>query len=326
MESRYLISCDWGTSAFRLRLVEGRPDPEMLAERSTADGILAFQPARPDAFERHLAAAIDALFGAAATAPEPAPVYLSGMVTSSLGWKELPYARLPFPLDGSAAVVERAVLERRYGAHPLLFISGVRSDDDVLRGEETELIGLLSRDAERSLAGSCVTVLPGTHSKAIEVEAGRVTGFRTCMTGELFQVLQRSSILRHSVEAPAGPGDPGNPFFERGVRRAARDGLLASLFTVRAGTLIEGIDRGSNAHYLSGLLIGSEVASIVRRHVAPRPILVGGNASLQALYLRALDLLGAGARVRAAPEEVTSLAATLGHWSLRAQLERRRAP
>jgi 2-dehydro-3-deoxygalactonokinase len=146
------------------------------------------------------------------------------------------------------------------------------------------------------------------------------------MTGELFQVLQRSSILTHSVEPSAGPGDPGNPFFERGVRRAAHEGLLESLFTVRAGALLDGIDRGSSSHYLSGLLIGSEAASIVRRHAALRPIVVGGSASLQALYLRAFDLLGAGPRVHAVPEEVTSLAATLGHWSLRAQLERRRAP
>jgi 2-dehydro-3-deoxygalactonokinase len=312
----FLISCDWGTSAFRLRLVRPGPTPEVVAERSTLDGILAIQPAGAEGFERHLAAEIERLFGAAGLAPEPAPVYLSGMVTSSVGWKELHYALLPFPLDGSRAVVARAALDLPHGSHPLLFISGLRSEDDVLRGEETELIGIFGHPGVQAFADSCVAILPGTHSKAVVVARREIVAFRTYMTGELFSVLGRSSILSRSID-PSVPGDPDDPAFERGVRRGCEEGLIESLFTVRTGPLLAGVPSGANARYLSGMLIGAEAASIARRHPASCPILVAGGAALQALYARAFELVGAGARTHAAPPEVTGLAAVRGHCILR---------
>lgn len=316
-----LMSCDWGTSSFRLRLLQGKESPGIVAERSSTQGILTFPPSDAEAFQGYLTVEIDRLFREARVAPEPVPIYLSGMITSSLGWRELRYTDLPFPLDGSRAVVERASLERPYGAHELVFFSGVSSVDDVMRGEETELVGILSDPACRGFGVSCIAVLPGTHSKVVEVDARRIVGFRTYMTGELFQVLRSHSILRHSVEAEGGRAGEGEELFEWGARRGAEQGLIESLFTVRANVLVGGVPRELNGSYLSGLLIGSEAASILRRFPPPRPIVLAGAARLQHLYRRAFDLAGAGARIHAVSEDVGTVAASLGHWSLRPMVE-----
>jgi 2-dehydro-3-deoxygalactonokinase len=316
-----LVSCDWGTSAFRLRLVEVAAEPRVTAERTSERGAAAFRPGDAAQFQNYLALELDRLFEQAETPPVAATIYLSGMVTSTLGWRVLPYATLPFPLDGSAAVTESDRLERSYGTHRLVFISGVRSEDDVLRGEETELIGILSDAAHARFAADGIAILPGTHSKVVELQAGRALGFRTYMTGELYQVLRQASILRHSVDAEAALDQAGGELFDQGVRRAAGGGLLESLFSVRANVLLAGVAPASNSAYLSGLLIGAETASILRRFPAPRPLVLGGGTALQSLYARALELLGAGTRLHAVPRELSAIAAARGHCVLRAALE-----
>src|SRR6266545_8316152 len=149
IDNSFLISCDWGTSAFRLRLLQGKDSPTIIAERCSSRGILTFPAADTDEFQDYLILELDRLFRAAKLSPEPFPIYLSGMITSTLGWKELPYADLPFPLDGTQAVVERTLLRRVYGTHDLIFVSGARSSDDILRGEETELMGIFQEPALR---------------------------------------------------------------------------------------------------------------------------------------------------------------------------------
>jgi 2-dehydro-3-deoxygalactonokinase len=313
-----LLSCDWGTSTFRLRLVAPRPAPRVLRERCSPRGVTAFQAGEAAGFAHHLGEEIDRLLGDAGLAPAAWPIFLSGMVTSTLGWRELPYARLPFAADGSGAVLAGGSLERPYGTHPLTFVSGLRSDDDVLRGEETELVGLLADPSLRGFGADSIVVLPGTHSKVLEVAAGRVVGFRTYMTGELYQVVGQASILRHSVAPDLTLDAAGTRLFEAGVRRAAAEGLSASLFTVRTNVLLGRAERGPNTAYLSGVLIGAEAVSIAGRFAPPRPILVGGTTGLQALYGQALALVGAAGRLHFVPPEISSIAATLGHCALAA--------
>ena len=225
----FAISCDWGTTTFRIRLLRDGPGagPRVLAERTSASGIAAFAPRAEGEYRAFLAVEIPALFAAAGTAPQHAPVILSGMITSSLGWKQPPYAQLPFPLDGSAAVIERDRLETGHGTHELVFVSGVRGADEVMRGEECELIGLYGQPESVPFRDSSVAILPGTHSKTLEIGAGRVNTFRTFLTGELFDVLCRHSILRHSVGsggASSGRRWPGRK--RRPPRPARRSGPL----------------------------------------------------------------------------------------------------
>lgn len=315
-----LISCDWGLSTFRLRLLEGAGVPDVVAEICSARGIADMAAKSPSEFGEILREAIRALFLRASSAPAPIPVSLSGMVVSSLGWKQLPYAALPFPLDGSHSVIGEDQLVCAYGTHPLFFISGLSSREDAMRGEECETVGLFSLADARRFHEHAVAVLPGTHSKSIEVRDGEVTAFRTFLTGELFDLLCRHSVLRHSVGADVRV--EADEFFGMGVRRSSERGLLGSLFSVRARDILEGLSEEHCRSYLSGLLIGDELATIVATHPAPVPLVLGGSSSLQRLYVRALEVLGAGPRTNAIPEAITSCAASLGHW----QILRRQRP
>jgi len=321
IDNSFLISCDWGTSAFRLRLLQGKDSPTIIAERCSSRGILTFPAADIDEFQDYLILELDRLFRAARLSPEPFPIYLSGMITSTLGWKELPYADLPYPLEGTRAVLAYTLLQRVYGTHELVFISGVRSKEDVLRGEETELIGILREPTLRKWVSSCVAVLPGTHSKVIEILDKTILNFRTYLTGELFDVLLQNSILKHSVQPEPNAGDGALELFDTAAQLAASEGLLDSLFTVRTNVVLKGVPRDANTLYLSGLLIGTEVHSTLKRFPAPTPILLAGKPSLQSLYARAFRALGETSRIHAVPEEVTSLAAALGHWGLRPGVE-----
>ena len=117
-DNSFLISCDWGTSGFRLRLLHGKDSPAIIAERCSSRGILTFPAGDVDEFQDYLILELDRLFRAAKLSPEAFPIYLSGMITSTLGWKELPYADLPYPLGGARAVLARTLLQRVYGTHP----------------------------------------------------------------------------------------------------------------------------------------------------------------------------------------------------------------
>ncbi len=310
-----LISCDWGTSTFRIRLLRGEAAPALVAERSSAAGVVVFAHGAEAEYRSFLSREISALFAGAHLPAEPAPVLLSGMITSSLGWKQPPYAELPFPLDGSAAVIERDRLETPYGGHDLVFVSGVKGSEEVMRGEECELVGVYAHPEAARFAGSSVALLPGTHSKVLEINSAQLTRFRTFLTGELFDVLCRHSILRHSVAGVDADAEPG-PSFEEGIERVARRGLLGSLFSVRARQLLDGVAPAASHAYLSGLVIGDELTTLLRLYPPDVPLLMCGNARLARLYRRGLLALGEGARAHVLPEDVTGLAAGLGHWRL----------
>jgi len=311
-----LISCDWGTSAFRLRLLRGAEVPKIVAERSSSRGILTFDPRDKGEFQDYLILEIERLFRRARISPTPVPVYLSGMITSSLGWKELPYAEVPFPLDGSRILIKKGSLQRPYGTHELIFVSGMRTGDDIARGEETELIGVFSDPQLSAQRTASLVILPGTHSKAVEVRNGEVVGFRTYLTGELFQALQQHTIIKHSVGSGPAGFEEAQELFDLGIRRASVEGMLGWLFTIRTNDLLKGIPRDLNTYYLSGLLIGDELSSILRSHRSSTPILLCGSLALQKLYFRGLTVLAAGSRAHLVSEKVTSIAAALGHWCL----------
>jgi 2-dehydro-3-deoxygalactonokinase len=309
-----LVSCDWGLSTFRIRLLAGSSVPEMMAESAGTRGIASLATRSPMEFSAVLRDAIQDLFHQARETPRPVPVCLSGMITSSLGWKELPYARLPFPLDGSGALIGEDVLVCSYGSHPLYFISGISSRDDAMRGEECEVVGIFSAAGDRQPRDEAVAILPGTHSKAIKIHGGQITDFRTFLTGEMFDILCRHSVLRHSVETDAEVETDES--FEMGVQRSLEYGLLGSLFSVRARDLLDRVSPRRGRNYLSGLLIGDELKATLASNPTPVPVVLGGTPSLQRPYRRALELLGAGTRVVPIPESISSLAAALGHWHI----------
>lgn len=271
------LSCDWGTSNFRLRWT-GRGMHRVYHSEEGAGKIAAEGGDRAARFKSVLAAAM-----ASVGAPPGLPVVISGMASASIGWKELPYAGLPFPLDGTRV--------SWHEVEPGVFlIGGVCSDEEVMRGEETQAVGWAFTGVGKANE-STLLVLPGTHSKHLWVEAGRVTHFRTYMTGELFDLLAKHSVLRHSVRLGAAPDEGA---FREGVAKGADAPLNAALFRVRTRQVLDRVDAGVNTSFLSGLLIGAEMAEAGRAKI---PVVVACGVEMGKAYICAAEKLSFAARV-----------------------------
>ena len=218
------------------------------------------------------------------------PIVISGMATSSIGMEEVPYATLPFPTDGSLASTRRFMAQIDF-PHDLTLISGVRTQNDVMRGEETQLIGLL--DLLNTLqvdVDESILIFPGTHSKHIYIRQQQVIDFHTFMTGELFNLMAYHSILNDSVE----PTDLQTlsisdiRAFTAGIN-SADSSVLNDLFKVRTNQLFNKLSKKENALYLSGLLIGDELKTL-KKQPGWQLILCSGN-NLYELYKLAMDVL-----------------------------------
>jgi 2-dehydro-3-deoxygalactonokinase len=273
-----VIGLDWGTSS--LRAWRFAPDGAVRARRESPHGITALPPG---GFEAAFAAAVGDWLADGEKA-----ALLCGMVGSRQGWVEAPY--LPCPA-GTAEIAAAAMTLPISGPHALI-VPGLTCRDadgvpEVMRGEETKLVALLTRIGGRE-ATLCS---PGTHAKWACVAGGRIEGFTTHMTGEVFAALSRHTILRHSLEAaPEGGGIP--PGFAAGLAQARRPGgLLHQIFGLRTRSLMGEMAPGEGAGFLSGLLIGQEVAAVLEAGVAP-PVVIAGADHLARLYAAALDAWG----------------------------------
>jgi 2-dehydro-3-deoxygalactonokinase len=211
------------------------------------------------------------------------PVVLSGMSSSSIGIAEVPYATLPLNLSEPELKYQEIPASAAY-PHQIYVFGGLCSSDDVMRGEEAQLIGLKDLLPE----ADCMVVLPGTHSKHITLCNQRITAFRTYMTGELFHVLKNHSILKNSL-APTENAVQPSIYFEQGVRKALETGLAGSLFQIRANSLLKHVPADSNEDFLSGVLIGAELQSLKGFR---GPVALGGSNPLLTLYQSALGTLG----------------------------------
>jgi 2-dehydro-3-deoxygalactonokinase len=238
------LAADWGTS--NLRAWRLGPDGAVKAARRFPWGVATLKPGEAAAKLRD---EVRPALGA-----EDLPAVLCGMVGSAMGIAVAGYADCPAGGEELAGNLFK-VAERTFIVPGLRC---VRPDGypDVIRGEETKVLGWLALDARRQ-AGEHVLCLPGTHGKWALVRDGRIAHFMTCMTGELFALLSERSVLKPG----APPSDPAS--FEEGLRFGAADGPLASrLFTVRARMVGQGLEGGKAASYLSGLLIGDEAARL----------------------------------------------------------------
>ncbi|MSU36630.1 MAG: 2-dehydro-3-deoxygalactonokinase [Pedosphaera sp.] len=282
------VSCDWGTSNLRLRLVNdlGAVEREVNSIDGTAK-LAALEGDRASVFRETLLRHLADL-----SAPASLPVVLSGMASSTIGWHELPYARVPFALDGHDAV--HCKIDERF-----CLISGLCTCADILRGEETEAVGLASWLGQ-SLPNAAMFVLPGTHSKHLEVRDGAIIDFQTYMTGELFDLLAHQSVLRHSVDAGTA-FDPA-PFAD-GVRESSRP-LSSSLFRVRTRQVLDRQTSASNASFLSGILIGTELNAL---RTLPQRIVIAAGKQLRLSYRTAADVLGLGDQVTLVSSELLSV-------------------
>jgi len=286
------LSCDWGTSFFRLRLVQ-TDTLAAIAEESSNQGIAGVfnswqQQPGADRLSFYLAiigAHIARLEQALHVSLKYMPVLVSGMASSTIGMIEIAYKEMPFHVDGSDLIVKKIEASPAF-LHDLYVISGVRNDSDVMRGEETQLVGCISTATLQKQ----LVILPGTHSKHIILEKSRAVSFQTYMTGEFFELLSQKSILSVSVEKGAGIQEERNrQSFEAGVADSKRFNLLHGCFRVRTNSLFKRMDRQQNYYYLSGLLIGSELQHLASGERLPVTLVI--NAVLHPFYTEALRLL-----------------------------------
>ena len=276
MTQASLLACDWGTTNLRAWTLAA--DGAVVGHQEFPIGVGRLQPG--EAATRFRDEVRPAL------AAQGLPAILCGMVGSTLGWAVVPYQACPADLDDLSTALH--AVEPDVRIVPGVSCPGVTGASDVMRGEETQILGWVAMDPARS-RGRHLICHPGTHAKWAVVEDGRLTRFATAMTGELFAVLRKHSVLRTDDE----PGDEAA--FAEGVRAAGQgDALSTRLFSARGRVVADGRPAESTADYLSGLLIGAEVAGT--------PPLLGvepgsavqliGDLNLCRWYAQALQLRG----------------------------------
>lgn len=271
-----MIAVDWGTSSLRAYRLDAHGG--VVEQRRDPRGILACE----GRFAEVLAELVGEWTG---------DIVLCGMIGSRNGWIELPY--LPCPADaGALAAGMREHHDPLLAGRALWFVPGLDCHaqagvPDVMRGEETQLVGLAGVLAR----GRHLVCLPGTHSKWAWLEDGRIIDFATVMTGELYAVLRSHSLLGRLMS------DDGHAFdadaFAQGVDRSGEPGGLAhQLFGTRTLALFDRLPGEALGSYLSGLLIGDEIR---HRQPAPTQVHLVGSAALTARYAHALAHLGIAA-------------------------------
>lgn len=261
------IAADWGTTNLRLWAMRGR---RVVERRATGQGMAGLTP---EDFAPVLAQA---------TQGWPlVPVIACGMVGSRQGWVEAAYAPVPCPATPRVVRVPDA-------GRPVHIVCGIRQDSpaDVMRGEETQIAGLLALTPEFD----GIACLPGTHTKWVRISAGEICNFKSFMTGELFGLLAGQSVLRHSVGC-----DDHDPATFREALSLAMDRPAqgyAGLFQIRAETLLSDLPPAQARARLSGTLIGWELAAAKPWWLGHQITIIGAPA-LSALYAGALTAQGA---------------------------------
>jgi len=277
MDEPAYVAVDWGTSSFRLWLVDRAG--HVLAERRSDEGMLA---AAKSGFAGVLQAHL-----AAVAAPGHLPVLVCGMAGAKTGWVEAGYVDTPAPLSAILKQAARVPGEAR----DIRILPGIAQRDtkapDVMRGEETQLLGALGLEA----AGEALVCMPGTHSKWVRAKDGTVAQFSTFMTGELFSVVSRETILSLAVAGADEAEDIAS--FKSAVKAAFEAPAFAAnlLFTARSRQLLFGSTPAAARETLSGTLIGAELAAGLSGSVPKAGITLIASGRLAALYRQAFDAL-----------------------------------
>jgi 2-dehydro-3-deoxygalactonokinase len=281
--STSLIAIDWGTTSARAYRLGAAG--EIVETRSAPLGIGTLR-------EGGFGPALDTLLDE--WRDYSVPRIACGMIGSRQGWIEAPYVQCPANL---AAIGHGLVTTpgRELAIVPGARCVGAAGVPDVMRGEETQLVGAIGQNEPRVLA-----VLPGTHSKWAIVERGQLTEFVTFMTGELYAVLLAHSILGRMAGSAAGTAsEVGTAFFRGVVRGSAGDGLAHAIFGARTLALVGDLASEDVGDWLSGVLIGDELRAARdwarARGVDAATVRVIGDGALVARYVRGLGQLGIGA-------------------------------
>ena len=254
--SGHFISCDWGTSNFRIRLVEA-DSLEVIEEYTSEQGIktlyqqflLQTAQNQTNFFKNYLFSQIKNL----SNWNQAKLIVVAGMASSNIGLLELEYAHVPFTANGADLKYKLISCQNNLD---ILLISGVKDSLGMMRGEEIQAIGL-AKHLKPYQSG--ILILPGTHSKHIDYQNESFTSLKSFMTGELFELLSSKSILSNSVEASAW-SEARKAAFEAGLAIGFKGQMNQNLFAIRAKHLLQNENPKNSFFMLSGMLIGDELS------------------------------------------------------------------
>lgn len=267
MTARY-IAIDWGSTNLRAWHFQ---DGVCLESRHSEAGVTRLNGRSPEAVLAEVTEGWSS---------DTTPVVMAGMVGSNAGWKIAPYLPCPTSLDGIGEQLTQ--VKENVWIIPGLCVS---SDDNhnVMRGEETQLLGA------SALAPAALYVMPGTHCKWVEADSQQIRDFRTVMTGELHHLLLRHSLVGAGLPEQTASDDAFDAGLTRGL---ASPEILPQLFEVRAAHVLGTLAREQVSEFLSGLLIGGEVATMNARFAGSQAITLVASPSLSARYQRAFRAIG----------------------------------
>ena len=303
MQADYILCCDWGTTSFRLRLTNLKAD--VIVETHSEKGILFFHnqwlsqnddnlERRFDYYLQYIQSQIREIHHGLEIDIATLPLVISGMAISSIGMINMPYENLPFSVAGTTGFECRI---QKNGV-PIILVTGVCSSDDIMRGEETQIIGLYhTPELNRILPDSGIFVLPGTHSKHVSINDKAIVSIKTFITGELFHILRSNGTLSKSIAflQEDRNANPDNQLaFINGIRESKKGSLLNNLFQVRVNDILKKLNKEQNFYYLSGLLIGSEFDYLKKEAIlsASNKLVVCCSQNFISYYTTVLKELG----------------------------------
>ena len=285
------VSVDWGTTSLRASLCSSG-GKIILRSVSSDDGalsvhqrFLAQSDKGPDARKIfYLKVLQDLIHQLSLPADHRMPVLISGMASSNIGMETVPYASLPFGLTGKNAVVK----QWEEDGQEYFMVSGLATEDDLMRGEETQLVGaavLTNMQHE----DDALFIFPGTHAKHVLVKKGMVAGFKTYMTGEVFCQMFSNSILAQSVTPHHDHEGSSKEAFIKGVKEGSDGNVLHQMFKVRINGMFNRLNKEENFSYFSGMLIGAELKDL--HSLQKNRIILCGSGEMMKAYQLALQSL-----------------------------------
>ena len=277
-----LIAADWGTSNLRVWGIDRRG--HIINTINNGKGMASLIPSE---FEPYLISLIENWLPKEQNAK--CPIIICGMAGAKTGWKEAAYLKAPSPPINKEKIIQVETEDQRISVS---IVPGImqKSPPDVMRGEETQIAGYLSKNPDFD----GIICLPGTHTKWVHISANEIVSFKTFMTGEIFLSLSERSILKSSVQS-----NDFNPtsFIEAFEDTYSNPALLSSkLFGLRAADLLENTSTKFLKSKLSGYLIGCELAGAKSYWLGQNIIMIGNN-DLCILYQKALKKLGLNATI-----------------------------
>ena len=259
INTSYWLAADWGTSYLRVWVIGKRGT---VIERLKANCGMAHISS--DQYEKEFLKLVEPLL----SENELTKVICCGMAGSQQGWCETLYLQVPCKPHSVDHARQVKTMDARIQVYILPGIKQI-SPPDVMRGEETQIKGFLSLN--KDFDG--IICLPGTHTKWVHVSAGELVSFQTFMTGEIFSLLSKQSVLKHNMNYDSWDSDIFLSSVGDSISQPAV--FSSALFSMRAQSLVStGTNKfAQNFSRLSGLLIGMEL-------VASRPYWLGQNVAV----------------------------------------------